>query len=274
MATMSTSSNLASFVVPAVPQLGIPAHSGALVLIPDGAGGTKSYGWFTAACSRIISQDATHLEHLFKQGLISCSVFEKACKHLGATCGAPDVPSWSERLHIGSSIFQHYGNISNEERVVWLRQDLDLRRSFLPGLQTMLESSRSVIALTLNSQERQGHIEHANALEVWSNFNCQQITHISNTQNQILALLTSDTAAKLAPPRQPDLLSSPGPCLRQSMEAKPGDNRQPLAPISANVSNSLPQEAGRTESLKRKRADDAPKVRVSRMTAQSRISIT
>lgn len=261
MATMSTSSNLASFVVPAVPQLGVPAHSGALVLIPDGAGGTKSYGWFTAACSRIISQDATHLEHLFKQGLISFSVFEKACKHLGATCGAPDVPSWSERLHIGSSIFQHYGNISNEERVVWLRQDLDLRRSFLPGLHSMLESSRSVIALTLNSQERQGHIENANALEVWSNFNCQQITHISNTQNQILALLPTETASRLAPPCQL-ALRSPGLIPAQSMEAKPVDSRQPLAPISSNVSNLSPQEGCRTESLKRKRAEEAPKVRV------------
>ncbi|CAK4033949.1 ATP-dependent DNA helicase PIF1 [Lecanosticta acicola] len=263
MATIATNgSDLVSYIVPGAPHLGVAPHSGALVVVPDGLGGVKSYGWFTAACCRIISQDSTQLELCFKQGLLSFSVFEKACKHLGATCGAPDVQTWQERLSMGSSIMQQYTSISAEEQLIWLKRDVEFRKSFQPTLQSSLQSVNAILATSqfTNPQEQQFHSDSGAAICALIQLNDQQIAHIKDTQSKVLAILPGDTAAKLAGP----CYSAPGrnvPAPGQSSTLQPAVERPPLVPISANANHSMESGFQNSETLKRRREDEAPKAK-------------
>lgn len=275
----------ADLVAHQIPQFLVPAHSAALVIIPDPTtGGQRQYGWYTGACCRIRYHDMLAINNLVLEKNVPPAVHEAMFRYLSEASGGDTPAVDHERMRIGSDILSYYHQIGIEDQIFWLCHDILTRRVHMQPLYYSRLDHLSVPAMNLTLERELDPQEcEALALNYMLLINLQQQAHATDVIVSLLALLPVEKMARIAvlcrvampaldedcTPPQAQVLGAPswahqtlGPPtanvqIPAPVQSAPTSVRPPLATVPANVQ--APGLVRQTTTLKRKRQDPAPK---------------
>lgn len=179
-----------------IPPFLVPAHSAAVVVIPDEvSGGLRQYGWFTGACCRIRYHDMIAIRDLAAAQNLSPTLQEAMLRYLSEACGSEHPQVDMEKMRIGASMLSYCTRIGAEDQIFWLRHDAEVRRGHLTTFYcNRIDFNDDTAPDWFYAQTGRTWEALRKLLEI----NLQQVKHNRDVMVGVFALLPKDKATKIA----------------------------------------------------------------------------